>query len=264
MAAKKRIFLDDMTWLRPWICLVCLGVAIFISLPTISAILLSLTSAANAQSIATVLSAMIGFGGVILTTRSGFKNLIASQEAQAKRERDDRDHKTKLQQESKIEALKHDKAVLVASLQAELSMLLDQVHGQRNIIFTQTAMMRTAKDSPYLRDQESEIILPIYKTPIYDAHIDKLGLLGFSLASDVIKVYSGTKMTSNNTKFKPEQQLVLYEAFNSFYGNWSGEIVHVVTRLNSALGYCDDPGNLYQFRNERDAAINNKDAGRNV
>lgn len=230
----------------------CFGV--FLATPTIASAVEKIISSITGQSVATIIAALIGFSGVMITTRAGFRNLIASQEAQAKRDREDREHKDELQKQAKQDERLYTKRVLISSLQAELSMLLDQVHGQRAILYTQMKVMEHAKDDRFLNKQEVAMVVPRYNTPLYDANINNLGLLGFNLAADVVKIYSGTKLNPDNSKVTPGVAFALYDAMYKYYSNWGGEIVHVIARLNSALGYCDDPGNLYEFRKKRDAS----------
>jgi len=257
---EPKILKDNLSWLRPWVGISGLGLGAFLAIPTIAKVIEQTAASLNAQSLATIVAALIGFSGVIITTRAGFQNLITSQENQAKREREDREHRASMQEKAKQDEIAHAKSILISSLQAELSMLLDHVHAQESVLYVQKKLMEHAKDDPQLSKQEVAIVKPLYSTPIYDANIDKLGLLGFDLGSDVIKIYSGTKFTADSTKIDPASAFLLYNAMHTFHLNWSEEIVHVVKRLNWGIGRGSDPGSLYEFRNKRNASNNNAKA----
>jgi hypothetical protein len=79
-------------------------------------------------------------------------------------------------------------------------------------------------------------------TPIFDLNISKLGLLGASVASDVITVYSRTKATFSMDELPLDLALHFYESGAKGYEKWATEIEHVAKRL----GNWTDPGSLHE------------------
>ncbi len=104
--------------------------------------------------------------------------------------------------------------------------------------------------------------LPTYEVPVFDANIAKLGLLGASLAGDVVQVYAMAKSKGPSTesaKAFPELVSKFYRGVVETHKVWSEEIVHVGSRLSHAQFGGTDPGTLYDLRQRKERE--KKDAG---
>lgn len=246
-----------LSWLSPWLSLTIFLIGLLLSIPPLWRLLSSL-AVAEPTAFATIFSAAVGFSGVALTTYFGFRNLIASQAAQAANDRSSREHQLAIDQIKKNEDREFDRKVLSAALHGELTALLRTVHSLQSLYLVNYRFYEEiSKDAPvsYI---DVNLYFHSFRTPIFDASIAKLGLLGPSIAGDVAKAFNKAigYTPSEGKPVKPEQAAALYKAVLDSYTNWSQEIVHVSQRLASVQGFAEDPGSLLEMEMSRETVKN--------
>jgi hypothetical protein len=198
----------------------------------------------NPTAAATMLAGSLGFAGVMLTTYLGFKNLIASNE-----------HKAEKDEIARQRTIDHDKRVLAASLHAELSSLASQIKSARMGYEGMSSYCRTQlKESSNI-----EIQLPFsptnFENPIYESQLNKLGLLGASIASDVVRTYSFVSYKAEfSGKYTFNQLIEIYEMASKRLESSARIIPVVQQRLAYLQGiWPDDPGSPYKNSPDTDS-----------
>lgn len=199
--------------------------------------------------IATLVAGIVGLGVVGWQTRRGFENLIKSQEHRAKLEEDARLHQATISDFQKEKEIERDRKMLAGALRAELVAGLSTIGGLQQLFTIQAAFYKRYPD------QRGKVMIGSFPAPIYKASIDKLGLLGPSIAADVIMVFSKA-----NIEFDPEKiPEVDGHILSSLYQNaadsqkeWLADIYHVCDRLKSIEFGSPDPGLLIQARQRRE------------
>jgi hypothetical protein len=192
--------------------------------------------------------AIIGLLVVAWQTQRGFRNLIASQENQAR-----------IQREIAAEQLEREKLALAAALTGELSSLWHQVRNANAIAIFQSVLLEEMLKGGAQGKRETALPISPIRVPIYEANISKLGLLGSSLAGDVARVFSrATIAPSTSTGQQAPQMNIkmlkgLIDGLVRANKDWLEDISHVISRL-SALERrtSDDPGPLYLLEQERE------------
>jgi hypothetical protein len=96
-----------------------------------------------------------------------------------------------------------------------------------------------------------------FEAPIYKANIAKLGLLGVSLAADVIMVCSvakeGVVMKLENA-IPNEMLATIYENNASSLLDWHADLYHVAMRIRAEEEGTPDAGTLLEAREKREKA----------
>ncbi|RDI51235.1 hypothetical protein [Microvirga subterranea] len=211
--------------------------------------------AALPQPVATLIAGIVGLGTIAWQTRRGFQNLIASQEHRATLDRDARIHQSELADEQAQRQTDRETKVLAASVHAELFALHRQVHNTIQSIVVQKHMyekLLQAKSTSLF-----EYRFPRFRTTVFDENISKIGLLGPSIAGDVISVYATLRVELEPAVLKDapaDIMISLLEGLLETYRDLGGEIVHVGGRLSHVQFGNPDPGTLVDFRLKRDAA----------
>ena len=206
--------------------------------------------------IATILVGVAGFATVAWQAKIGFANLVKAQEHSAKIESDGRREQAAIQRDQVEQDHAYNQRTLAASLHGELIALLSRVHGSRGLMFTQWKIFEAAAQDHNLRDLPSILTPPTYSVPVFESCIPKLGLLGPSIAGDVVEVFSRAAITPTGepAKLKPDILAKLYKVIYDSHLNWSDEIVRVASRLASlqSAGMVD-PGTLHEMRQAKEA-----------
>jgi len=131
-----------------------------------------------------------GFGVVAWQANLGFKNLVEGQTHRAEIELQAREHSYRLDQQKVAAERTYQHRVLAASLHGELIALLSAVHQQQTILRAQNVVWkRLSLDRDY-KNADAPFTPPRFAVPIYQANIDRLGLLGPSVAANVVQVYA--------------------------------------------------------------------------
>ncbi|MDR6635092.1 hypothetical protein J2X72_003904 [Phyllobacterium sp. 1468] len=248
--------IDRNTPIPNWLCVSVLVLGLLLNIQPVFDLVVRALGGGLAPGFATLLSAVIGFTGVIFTTRAGFKNLIASQEAQSARDRDARAHQQEMAVQAKTDEREYEKKVLAAALQGELIALLSRVHDGQAWLRMQTRFWKIAAADKDLKDVDVPFSFPSYHVPAFEANIQRLGLLGPSIAGDVVSVFGmATNKTAEPMKaIKPAMAAMLAEGLLDAHKDWSDRIVRVGGRLGSIQGFLDDPGSLWELKKEKEAA----------
>jgi hypothetical protein len=204
--------------------------------------------------VGTLTGAVIGLSVVAWQARTGFDNLIKSQENQARIERDAREHSAELDRVSEERKTQNDRAVLLAALRAEIAYLFGQVTDAerhiRGLLFLEQALIRQQSPST-----TKIIALHSFDAPISKANVPHLGMLGANLGADIIKVLS--RANDKEIKFSVEQPMPHDVVLMIFQGNltslrkWSSDLYHAAMRIRAYEDNTKDPGTLTETEAER-------------
>jgi hypothetical protein len=203
--------------------------------------------------LATLTGAIVGLGVVGWQTNRGFGNLIRSQRNQSELDREARLHQAELLQVTKDKEREYEKYLLLASIRAEIAALMHAVssagEGSRKMAVLFKALHENKSQNP------SKIIkLTSFDAPIYKANIDKLGLLGVSIAADVIRVMSRARAGVETINSDPVPYAVAAAIYAGDYdamNKWYDDLHHVAVRIIANEGGLPDPGTLLDTKDER-------------
>jgi hypothetical protein len=214
------------------------------------------------QSWATLIAAILGFGAVTLSTRLGFRNLIRSQINQAtldrqaaadraSADRDARVHQADLARRARIETRAEERRELAAALSGEIVSIHRQFANRLIWLDVQRRIY-----GEFVRTRAVPIAgfeIPPIVTPVYNANIPKIGLLGPSLSSDVAEVFglAGVEISLAPSAVIPEMMVTLIEGMLGSAPAQGDDMVHVNARLMSVFTDSEDPGSLFQTREQR-------------
>jgi len=207
--------------------------------------------------IATLVGAIVGLCVVAWQTSRGFQNLIKSQENQAQLARDARLHQVELDEQKAARAETRAKQVLVAALWAEVAALHRQAHEARSSSLMMKAVAESMKRDRIL-NTSSTIGFSAFDAPIFRSNIQNLGLLGASLASDVVSVTSRANGQPIKVTLEtpPSYDLLIsiYTGNAETMEDWREDLKHVANRLSAAMNGSADPGTLQEDKKRRGAA----------
>jgi hypothetical protein len=197
--------------------------------------------------LATLWGAVIGLCVVAWQTRRGFQNLIKSQQNEAELQRIARLHQQELDAANITADERRKKQVLVAALWAETVSLHKQV-GDAHMTAVLMREMAKGMQRKGAQNTSSTIIFRAFDAPIYKANIPNLGLLGASVAADVVLVASRATGTSPNvTQDHPpswDVMATIYHGHAEMLEDWLRDLLHVANRLRSVMNGTPDPGPL--------------------
>jgi hypothetical protein len=203
--------------------------------------------------LATLVGAIFGLGVVAWQTNRGFGNLIRSQRNQSELDREARLHQAELLQINKNNEREYEKWILLASIRAEIVALMHAVHtageGSR-----QMAVLSKALHENRSQNTSKMIKLSSFDAPVYKANIDKLGLLGVSIAADVIKVMSRARPGIESVNADPIPYSVataIYAADYDAMNKWHDDLHQVALRIISLESGTPDPGTLLTTKEAR-------------
>lgn len=206
---------------------------------------------------ATLCGAIIGLAIIGQQARRGFANLIKSQRNQAELNRDARLHEVEIERDNKTAERKHERELLQGSIRAEIAALMPQVHnagrGSRNM-----AMMNKLLHDNGKRSEAKKLTLTSFEAPVFKANVSKLGLLGVSIAADVIKVLSRARPGSQVAMDTPIPHSVAATLYASDYdamNKWHSDLHHVALRIIAQESGLDDPGTLIATEEARYATL---------
>jgi hypothetical protein len=207
--------------------------------------------------LATLVGAIIGLSVVAWQTRQGFQNLIRSQQNQAALDREARLHRFDLDERTRNDERVMEVATLLASLRAEMIHLYRLAH--------ETEAVSTHLKKAYLEHAKAgaapikaKIPRDSFDAPIFRLHLSKIGLLGPSLAADVVIVLSVADGKSQD--FETTSPLTMEFIANTIYGpnalkmkHWREDLFHVAMRIRAVEEGTPDPGSLSATRTARRA-----------
>jgi len=204
--------------------------------------------------LATLIGSLIGLSVIGWQTRQGFKNLIASQEHRALKEREARADQARIEREATNEQFEREQKALAAALAGELYSLWLQVRNLRPWHVVNTALLKEMEREG-VRTKKGTLSLPTFHVPIYEANVEKLGVLGSSIAGDVARVYSifSLSATSQHELDVDIKMLIAtYEGMIASMDTWMEDISHVVKRLVALEHGNTDPGTLFELDQQRE------------
>jgi hypothetical protein len=205
--------------------------------------------------IATLVGAIIGLGIVGWQARIGFANLTKSQANQAKLDREAREHQLQLEEQRADRKREAERKMLLESIRAEIVSLMDQAtKAQRwsDALKAMCKVMQRAGAPPATK----EITLYSFDAPIFQANIGKIGLLGISLAADMIIVLSRAR-PATPIKFDRaighDMAATVYEGFSRSMGEWHSDLYYVAMRIIAAEAGKPDTGTLTEMKMKEQA-----------
>src|SRR5262245_40479887 len=125
--------------------------------------------------LATLIGSLIGLSVIGWQTRQGFKNLIASQEHRAEKEREARADQARIERDATNEQSEREKKALAAALAGELYALSRQVYNVRGFQALNVAFLKQMERDG-VRTKEGSFNVPTFRVPIYEANVEKLGV----------------------------------------------------------------------------------------
>jgi hypothetical protein len=125
-----------------------------------------------------------------------------------------------------------------------------------NDVMTTFSQMSHAMSQARMPAFNQPIRFPSFDTPIYNTNISRIGLLGVSIAADVVKVMNRAKRKEVNSpggsSLEHKFMKAIYDTAAS-YKSWSSEIYHVAIRIRSSEEGWQDPGTLIESKAAREA-----------
>lgn len=210
---------------------------------------------------ATLFGSIVGLAIIGWQARLGFNNLVRSQDNQARLEREARLHQHQLELETAAQEQEQERIVLVAALRAEMSLLKDRALAVHSNVSTMREFFAKSTGGHGLKKTLKHVSQQITKVPIFEANISKLGLLGASLAADVVSVLSEIGSYSDNIGIDDILENVddektledIYKAHMMALDDWVSDLGHVENRLWAAQFGAPDLASLSSVRARRHA-----------
>lgn len=219
--------------------------------------------------VAALITASIGIAIIKRQAALGFDSLIRSQENQSTLDRRARteqaeldrqaiEHQADVARRALASSVDAERMALAAALAGELTGLQETVNNGRMMRLLQAAIY---EHSPETKLQAGIQFMASQATPIYDQQIMHIGILGPSLAGDVVKVWRFPKAETPKTDFQvtAEMAATLLKGLEEGTVSWLADSHHVHTRLMSVFGNVEDPGPLYFEQQRRSKTV--ADAG---
>lgn len=204
---------------------------------------------------ATLCGAIIGLAIIGQQTRKGFGNLIRSQNLQAELDREARLHKADIERAAEEAKRKNDRDVLLSAMWAESVTVWKQVVSAENNARIFGIMHEGFHKERMPVIESTKIVFPKITAPVFIANISSLGLLGSSLAADVVAVLSRADGQGLNMNAAPAlgHQMIqkIYEANSESMKHWRQDLYHVAIRIDAILNGRPDPGGLQATEEER-------------
>jgi hypothetical protein len=207
-----------------------------------------------APGLAALIGSLIGLSLIGWQTRQGFKNLIASQEHRAEKEREARADQARIEREATNEQFERERKALAAALAGELYSLWRQVSNVRSWHLVNLAFLG-GMEREGVRTKKGTFSVPTFHVPVYEANVEKLGVLGSSHAGDVARVYSTFSLSApSQPDLDVDIKLLIttYEGIIESMDIWMEDISHVVKRLVALEHGYADPGTLFELDQQRE------------
>jgi hypothetical protein len=195
---------------------------------------------------ATLCGAIIGFAIIGQQARRGFTNLMKSQRNQAELDREAREHTAKLDREFELDKRNNAREVLLAAMWAEACVLWNAV-SEAEVNATTFAMVHENFKKERVPNTSRGMVLPGFDAPVFKANISQLGLLGPSLAADVVTVMAraeGKDRPAIDIIPSNEILITIYRGNAEALKKWRQDLAHVAQRISAAMSSQTDPGTL--------------------
>lgn len=211
---------------------------------------------------ATLLGAVIGLSAIAWQTRAGFGNLIKSQEhsavldrdarnERARLDREGREHQYQLDTNAREAAKESEKKELAAALHGELISINRQYNNVMQVLLIQEKLFRQMALTGTAISQDFKLLK--ISTPVYEANIHRIGLLGPSVAADVAEIYGamsfGFELPAKH--LDPEMLSILLDGIRQSLSSVNKDALHVNSRLLAIQFGSEDPGPLLFARQRR-------------
>jgi hypothetical protein len=199
--------------------------------------------------VATLIGVIVGLGIVAWQARLGFTKLIQSQEHRAALEREARQHQQTSDIEREDRRTDEERRFLMAALRAEIAGLMEQ--AQRALEHSIIIRQQAAKE----QNSTQSFKLPTFSAPVYQSNISKLGLLGVSLGTDVVRIMAKNGITvppaELNQPLSNETVAKLCDGVADGMREWKADLDHVAMRIRAYEEGTPDPGTLREAQNKR-------------
>jgi hypothetical protein len=203
--------------------------------------------------LATLCGAIIGLSIVAYQARVGFKNLIASQENQARLEREAREHQLVLDAAAQKAADDTERKILISALRAELGAL--EVRAQAYVTWAGVMkIMFEHAEKERFPNSVDKLSHPALTAPVYEANISRIGLLGASLAGDVISVLTKAAAGTDVKLDNPIDNKIVagfYEGLVLLIGDLRDDLGYVTNRLRKHEMGSPDTAELIYYQQAR-------------
>lgn len=201
------------------------------------------------QPVATIIGTIAGFGVVAWQARIALRAIIAGQNHRAKIEEKGRRDQDRIERQRQVDDRAYEKAVLAAALFGELSAMLHGVMNTAKFMKAQKGILEAAARDRDLASLQTVPTprLPVFRVPVFEANIAKLGTLGASIAGDVAAVYAKAIIADqpqSDAKLTPQYAAKMAEILSDFLSEWTWEILQVNGRLLYLQGLGQDPGHI--------------------
>jgi hypothetical protein len=209
---------------------------------------------------AALMGALLGLSAIAWQTHRGFRNLIASQQHQAELDREamheraelDKDarlHQAALQRQAQAENREDEKKVLAAALHGELLASITRLSNTRQ--WLELLLVTAGELAKSGGSLQAPLKIPRVPTPVYDANIAKMGLLGASIVADVAEVYGILQAELEWTQPNANLAKILVKGVIDTMPDRISDILHVGSRLMAIQYGTEDPGLLSANRKSR-------------
>jgi hypothetical protein len=204
--------------------------------------------------LATLIGSLLGLSVIGWQTRQGFRNLIASQEHRAAKEREARADQARIERAATNEQFERERKALAAALAGELYSLSRQVRNVRSWHVVNIALLKEMEREG-VRTKKGTFSVPSFDVPVYEANVEKLGVLGSSNAGDVARVYSTFSLSATSQQdldVDIKVVIAMYEGIIESMDIWMEDISHVIKRLVALEHGYNDPGTLFELEQQRE------------
>lgn len=205
---------------------------------------------------ATIIGAIIGFGALAVQSFMSLRSINLSHEKQSARDREAREELRKAELAHFYRQLQEERAALAFALVGELSAAYARFNNSKTMLKMAAEVYDKAGDT--IVDLPMENILPRFEPSIYMANIQRLGILGPSVLSDVVEVFQMLIYSTRNhasTKLSGSMIAMALRAHAAAHQGWLLDQLHVQSRLLSVGSTTSkDPGPLSLERQKRHSA----------
>jgi hypothetical protein len=220
-----------------------LAVSLFFNLVILSAPAVSIYALIRDMppQLATLLAGILGLGMIAWQTKQGFNNLIAAQDHRAELERIARIEQAELAEVAKKTERQQAKDDFATSIIAEMNMLLFEVTSQIRAEYKMIENMNQLADS----SPDGTMIFTKTYAPIFEKNLDKLGMLGSSLASEIVKAYrllNLNNMPEKEVFFRLYKKQVLVRKAHAEH--YLARMAHTAERIGLIQTGAEDPGDF--------------------
>lgn len=212
------------------------------------------------QGWATLIAAGLGFAAIAYQTRVGFENLKRSAIEQSRQDREAREHQAALQRSIDIDRERRAAKSLASTLAAEITATGSQLSVRVSVLNSYVEIYEKMGNGVPGVATIAEL-LPSFATPAFKANVGNLGLLGPSVAHDVVQLYTrlADKPYGDANLLSGKQISPILRTWERMYMAWLEDQNDVVLRLLAIVSGDPDPGALVETRAKRATAARLKD-----